>query len=150
MIGRPQSCRTIDFRGAFAKYVAEQGQMLPGPCHRINRKTPPISRAHQLHDVKLETANANVDACTAVDLSWILLCSRQTYAAVSVNDIFFSSSMWDPTNGKPLWETRIENSYICNNDNVKITCNSLLSSRYCFWDKRYQQCRWNIWQRIST
>ena len=51
-----QSYRRIDFREAFAEYVAA-GADVAGPCHRINRKTPPISRSHQLHDVKLETAS---------------------------------------------------------------------------------------------
>lgn len=51
----PQSYRSIDSCGAFAEYVA--GADVAGPCHRINRKTPPISRAHQLYDVKLETAS---------------------------------------------------------------------------------------------
>lgn len=52
----PQSYRRIDSRGAFAEYVAA-GADVAGPCHRINRKTPPISRSYQLHDVKLETAS---------------------------------------------------------------------------------------------
>lgn len=150
MIGPSQSYRMIDFRGAFAEYVVEQGQMLPGPCHRINRKTPPISRAHQLHDVKLETTSA-------MSMLVLPLIYRGSYYAPVKHTprcrwmiYFFQAALWDPTNGKPLWETRIENTYICNNDNVNITCNSLLSLIwYCFWDKEYQQCR-NIWQRIST
>jgi len=52
----PQSYRRIDSREAFAEYIAA-GADVAGPCHHINRKTPPISRSHQLHDVKLETAS---------------------------------------------------------------------------------------------
>lgn len=86
------------------------GADVAGPCHRINRETPPISRyAANYNDVKLETAAWHVDACTiVVDLSRILLwsCPRQIYGGLDVIDIFFQPTIhvtlscadWTPRN----------------------------------------------------
>lgn len=52
----PQSYRRIDSCGA-SRNTLQAGADVGRPRHRINRETPPISRSHQLHDVKLETAS---------------------------------------------------------------------------------------------
>jgi len=85
----PQSYRRIDSRGAFAEYIAA-GADVAGPCHHINRKTPPISRSHQLHDVKLETASGM--SVLATDLSTNpIMCSSASNVRQLVIDIFFQA-----------------------------------------------------------